>query len=149
MKKIVPVNMSRESYAEFLIKSGVVTKETYLAATIDNTYYEWVGRPERTNFPWSLQEDYNMICLLMEKHSIDFIAKVLRRSRTGIASRMVTLLGTSDWIRIVTLSDREKSNITKYFYHCILVGEDYKNRINILETVELIHFLEGCGFYGK
>lgn len=146
MKRIVPMNCSQDEFVKFAIDNKIFTRESYEAALIDNAEYQFKGRPLRANFPWGFDEDYVVIYLTLDLKTPDFISKIIHRSRTAILSRLVYLLGTSDWIKIITLSSDIKMRLIQYFYICWLENKPYAGRINVLETVELVHFLEECGF---
>jgi hypothetical protein len=146
MKKIVPMNCSQEDFVHHLVSSGFFTPERHAAAIIDNLNVSVLGRPLRSNLGWSLEEDYVLVKILMELKTPRFISKILQRSETAVLSRMLYILGTSEWIRIVRLDEEEKKDLVQYFFNCCIYKTPYRNRVNILETVELCHFLKQCGF---
>lgn len=145
MKKIIPMNCTQIDFAKHLIHSGLLTPERYAAAIIDNIEYPFKDRPPRANNPWSMAEDYDVVCLLLNFKTVDFISKIVHRSRTAVLSRMITLMGTSNYAKIWALSEDDKEKIRTYFYHCMVHKVPYSERILILETVEMIHFLKDCG----
>lgn len=146
MKKIVPMNCSQETFVANLIRSGLLTPERYASAVIDNLHYSMLGRPRRSNLAWSLEEDYILVEQLMNQKTPKYISKLFQRSETAILSRMLTILGTSEWIRIITLDEEVKKDLVTYFYNCYVNKIPHRNRVDILETVELFHFLKQCGF---
>lgn len=146
MKRITPLVMSQEDFVKTLLESEKLTLEQYVAALIDNYFYDFQGKAPRSNVPWSFREDYDLVCLLLMQHSVRFISKVLQRSESAVNSRMLTVLGTSEWIKIICLSDSEKETLQNYFYNCMINNIPYEGRMNPMETVTLFHFLKYYGF---
>lgn len=144
MKRIIPVQMSSSEFINTLVNQHIVSQEEMDYIHIDNSYRDPSKKPERSNAQWSFDEDYRLIKHLTNLKTPEFIGKLFKRTKVAIESRMMFLLGTSKWIRIVCLSDGEKESLRCFFHDCMLHHTPYENRVNILETVELYHFLQNC-----
>lgn len=141
MKKIVPFVGSREEFVNYLILTGKMSITTYLNSLIDNEYVDASKNNQRGNAPYSYVEDYYIVALVLDSHTIEFISKIVLRSPNALRTRLAFLVGTASWLKVATLSSESKDKIRNYFRYCYENQVPYELRINVLETVEILEFL--------